>query len=236
MRVPSLAGRVETGLASRESLRNPHPRLRGQGREWGKGNMYSKLIVLRKHQQLYLDIFYFELLSIQALWWFKANPKTHEGRYSLSLSTSSLVAGIWPRVCQSDALSPSGLWNLSGTALQGRKAIIPGDLSSQTCRRAAVKSLEGTMQSQHPGQAHPWHDPDCACLPCFLPFSWGWFFNIVTVTVRSPIASQQTPFLLQLVRIRFCGLQPRTWLIRLLGFNYGIYIGRWHEVLTFFPK
>ena len=67
MRVPSLAGRVKTGLASRESLRNPHPRLRGQGREWGKGNMYSKLTVLRKHQQLYLDIFYFELLSIQAL-------------------------------------------------------------------------------------------------------------------------------------------------------------------------
>ena len=39
MEVPSLAGRVEMELASRESLRNSQPKLKGQAREWGEAKV-----------------------------------------------------------------------------------------------------------------------------------------------------------------------------------------------------
>lgn len=43
--MPSLAGRMEMRLASKESLKNPHPRLRGQVREWGEAKMVRGICI-----------------------------------------------------------------------------------------------------------------------------------------------------------------------------------------------
>ena len=133
--------------------------------------------------------------------WSKS-PETRNVNNSPSLyPLAAKVVGMWPRVCQSDATSPFGLWYLIIQHCRGEQQLF---LKVSAARppegQQQVTGGDHTLRTSWARSSVLWNDPDHASFPWFLPFSWGWIF-LIPRTVKSPIAFQQTPFLLQLLLV-----------------------------------